>query len=214
MGYRTTFIVLLVYPYILACEPQKQNPKRFPTSIDWPLILDILNILHSYWPTFYSHPSHPILNCGDFGEKSTNKTKSPLGLRWGFGHHILWSFINHKSGYKSRMTYRMARHWSNSNSNIFRSSNRRWIRFAASLKIFKNAFPWWLWYTLKLLVSCCKGLIKSKGSHHCNLIGAENVSLWESQSVREKNSNLSYHSLVIFLSSFGSCIKHNTTHNI
>ena len=118
------------------------------------------------------------------GRKSTNKTKSPLGLRWGFGHHILWSFINHKSGYKSRMTYRMARHWSN--SNIFRSSNRRWIRFAASLKILLNAFSWWLWYTLKLLVSCCKGLIKSKGSHHCNLIGAENVSLWESQSVLEK----------------------------
>lgn len=116
------------------------------------------------------------------GRKSTNKTKS---------HHILWSFINHKSGYKSRMTYRMARHWSNSNSNIFRSSNRRWIRFAASLKIFLNAFSWWLWYTLKLLVSCCKGLIKSKGSHHCNLIGTENVSLWESQSVREKKTQTS-----------------------
>ena len=148
------------------------------------------------------------------GRKSTNKTKSPLGLRSGFGHHILWSFINHKSGYKSRMTYRMARHWSNSNSNICRSSNRRWIRFAASLKILFNAFSWWLWYTVKLLFSCCEGLIKSKRSHHCNLIGAENVSLWESQSVREKNSNLSYHSLVIFLSSFESCIKHNTTHNI
>ena len=173
MGYRTTFIVLLVYPGLWTAKTKsKEISYKYRLTVDSGHSKYCIVIIPegqatfyhglrkgamcAIWPTFYSHP---ILNWGDFERKSTNKTKSPLGLRSGFGHHILWSFINHKSGYKSRMTCRMARHWSN--SNIFRSSNRRWIRFAASLKIFLNAFSWWLWYTLKLLVSCCKVIVTS-----------------------------------------------------
>ena len=109
------------------------------------------------------------------GRKSTNKTKPPLGLRWAFGHYNLLSFINHKwpqgtnlewptvwpllgdtaqhqnwvLPLRTKLQYRNQNR-SNSNSDIFRSSNRIWIQFAASFLI---VFSWWCWYTVKLLVS-------------------------------------------------------------
>ncbi len=129
------------------------------------------------------------------GRKSTNKTKPSLGLRWAFGHYNLLSFINHKWPQGTNLewptvwpllgdtaqhqnwvlpsrTKLQYRNQNRSNSKIFRSSNWIWIQFAASFLI---VFSWWCWYTVKLLVSCCKSLIKStysKESHHCHLNGA------------------------------------------